>query len=105
MEIQQIIGMLAKMQERMVDREDLKEMTEKMDANMGSMKAELKSAIENLKTNQEETMACQGNVEACLEKEDKPASVDMTPEVAHEEVPREDAARMPVGEPRKRRRD
>jgi hypothetical protein len=29
----------------------------------------------------------------------------MKPEAAHEEVPLEDAARMPVGEPRKRRRD
>jgi hypothetical protein len=34
------------------------------------------------------------------------AAVDMTPEVAHEqEVPREDAEVMPIGEPRKRRRD
>jgi hypothetical protein len=29
----------------------------------------------------------------------------MKPEVAHQEVPREDAEEMPVGEPRKRRRD
>jgi hypothetical protein len=37
---------------------------------------------------------------------EKPASVDTTPEVAHEqEVPVEDAEVMPVGEPRKRRRD
>jgi hypothetical protein len=37
---------------------------------------------------------------------EKPVSVDMTPEVAHEqEVPVEDAEVMPVGEPRKRRRD
>jgi hypothetical protein len=77
----------------------------RMDANMGSMKAELKSAIENLKTNQEETMACQGNMEACLEVEE-PASKDRTPEVAHdEEIPKEDAVVMPVAKPRKRRRD
>jgi hypothetical protein len=44
-------------------------------------------------------------MEARLE-EDKPASEDMTPGVAHEqEVPLEDAIVMPVGEPRKRRRD
>jgi hypothetical protein len=42
---------------------------------------------------------------ARLETEE-PASVDMTPEVAHDqEVPVEDAVVMPVGEPRKRRRD
>jgi hypothetical protein len=45
-------------------------------------------------------------MEARLEKEDKPASVDRTPEVAQEQkVPREDAVDMPVGEPRKRRRE
>jgi hypothetical protein len=44
-------------------------------------------------------------MEARLE-EDKPASEDMTPEVAHDqEVPMEDAVVMPVAEPRKRRRD
>jgi hypothetical protein len=49
-------------------------------------------------------MACQGNMEARLETEE-PASVDVTPEVPDAEVPVQDAARMPVGEPRKRRRD
>jgi hypothetical protein len=54
--------------------------------------------------NREETMACQEKTEAHLQGE--PASEDMTSEVAHEqEVPREDAEVMPVGEPRKRRRD
>jgi hypothetical protein len=53
----------------------------------------------------EEAMACQGNVEARLDEE-KPASVDMTPEVVHkQEVPREDVVEMPAGEPRRRRRD
>jgi hypothetical protein len=53
----------------------------------------------------EETMASHEMMEARQEV-DKPASVDTTPEVAHEqEVPLEDAVVMPVGEPRKRRRD
>jgi hypothetical protein len=51
-------------------------------------------------------MACEGKTEARLEVEDKPASVDTTPEVADDrEVPLEDAEEMPAGEPRKRRRD
>jgi hypothetical protein len=50
-------------------------------------------------------MACQEKTEARLEVE-TPASEDRTPEVAHEqEVPREDAVDMPVGEQRKRGRD
>jgi hypothetical protein len=50
-------------------------------------------------------MACQETMEARLEAEE-PTSVDMTPEVADDqEVPVEDAVEMPVGEPRKRRRD
>jgi hypothetical protein len=75
-ELEQIIAMLTRIQERMTYREDLKE-----------------------------TMACQEKMEASLEEEE-PASVDMTPDVAHEqEVPKEDAVEMPVGELRKRRRD
>jgi hypothetical protein len=71
-----IIGMLAKMQERMIDREDVKE-----------------------------TMACIEKTEVRLGKE-KPTSEDMTPEVAHEqEVPLEDSVVMPVTEPRNTRRD
>jgi hypothetical protein len=59
-----------------------------------------------MKFNREETMACQGNMEARLEAEDKPASVDTTPDVARDqEVPVEDAEVMPVGEPKKRHRD
>jgi hypothetical protein len=54
------------------------------------------------KANGEETMACQEKMEARLEEE-KPASMEMKPEVADEEVLREDATVMPVGEPRKRR--
>jgi hypothetical protein len=76
----------------------------RMDANMGSMRAELKSAIEDMTFNGEETMACQEKTEARLQGE--PASEDMTPEVAQEQdVSLEDAVEMPVGEPRKRLRD
>jgi hypothetical protein len=113
--------MLAEMQERMdantkTMREDMKasqakadaqqaKMEARMDAKMGSMQAALKSAIKDIKFNREETMACQGTMEARLE-EYKPASMDTTPEVARDqEVPREDAEVMPVEEPRKRRRD
>jgi hypothetical protein len=84
---------------------------EKMDANLKSMQErmntghkEMMAWLKDLKINGEETMACQENTEARLQGE--PASEDMTLEVAHEqEVPVEDATRMPVGEPRKRRRD
>jgi hypothetical protein len=71
----EIIAMLTRMQERMIDREGLKE-----------------------------AIACLEKTEARLEWK-KPASVEMKPETAHEAVPLEDTARMPVGEPRKRRRD
>jgi hypothetical protein len=43
-------------------------------------------------------------MEARLEVEEL-TSVDMRPEAAQRQVPREDAAVMPVGEPMKRRRD
>jgi hypothetical protein len=52
----------------------------------------------------EETMSCQEKTEARLEEEEL-ASVEMVPEVADEEVLKEDATVVPVGEPRKRRRD
>jgi Tfp pilus assembly protein FimV len=84
---------------------DKEEMLAEMKANMDSTQAALKSAIKEMKLNREETMACQGNMEARLE-EDKPASVDTTPEVAHDQgIPSEDTEVIPVGEPRKRRRD
>jgi hypothetical protein len=81
-----------------------------MDANLKSMQErtnaghkEMMAWLKDLKIIGEETMACQEKTEARLQE--KPASVDMTPEVAREEVPREDAVDMPGGEPRKRRRD
>jgi hypothetical protein len=75
-----------------------------MGANMGSMQVELKSAIQDLKINGEETMACQEKMETRLEGKEEPASEEMKPEVAQQEVPREDAAVMPIGGLRKQRR-
>jgi hypothetical protein len=65
----------------------------------------LEQMIAMTKTNQETiaTTDLKGNPEG-MECE-KPAPVDMTPEVAlDQEVPVENAAGMPVGEPKKRRR-
>jgi hypothetical protein len=76
-------------------------MMARIEANMDSMQAKLISTIKNFKFNGEETTVCQETMEARLEVEE-PASVDMTPEVADEEVPSEDAVVMPVGEPRER---
>jgi hypothetical protein len=81
------------------------ETTVRMDAKIGSMKAKLISTIKNFKFDGEETTACQETIEARLERKEEPASEEMKPEVAHQEVPREDAEEMPVGESRKRRRD
>jgi hypothetical protein len=68
--------------------------------------ARLDAWLTDLKNNRKETMACLEKTEACLEVEEEPASVDMTPEVAHgQEAQPEDAEVMPVGEPRKRRPD
>jgi hypothetical protein len=83
----------------------LAEMQDKMEANMGSIRDELKSTIKNFKFDGEETTACQETMEARLEGKEEPASEEMKPEVAHQEVPWEDAKEMPVGEPRKRRRN
>jgi hypothetical protein len=77
----------------------------KMEANMGSMRDALKCAIRELRFSREEMMACEEKTEIRLEDVEEPASVDVTPEVTNEEVPVQDAERMPVGEPRKKRRD
>jgi hypothetical protein len=108
-EMEQVLELLKSMQEQLrtngtkLDKilaED-KTWREKMKAETEAIRAETKANMDT----REETMACQEMMEACLECK-KPASVNMTPEVAHEqEVPLEDAATIPVGEPRKRRRD
>jgi hypothetical protein len=91
---------LAKMEaERKSDLENLKSwMGRMMDTEETGVKLqELTETVESTHRECEEptsanTMACQGNMEARLEKEDKPALVDTTLEVAQEEeVPREDA--------------
>jgi hypothetical protein len=79
----------------------------RMDARQRRMDAGSKAWREEIEASRnawrKETMACQEDNEARLEEE-KPASENMTPEVAHEQkVPLEDAIVMPVGEPRKRR--
>jgi hypothetical protein len=96
--------------------EMLKTMMAKREANRKADHEEMMSMIKawgktldawptDIKKDRKETMACQGNMEAHLE-EDKPASVDTTPEVADDqEVPVEDAEVRSVGEPKKRRRD
>jgi hypothetical protein len=66
--------------------------------------ARMDAWLSEMKNIRHETMACKEKTEARLGKEE-PASVEMKPKAAHEEVPVKDAARMPVGEPRKRRRD
>jgi hypothetical protein len=66
---------------------------------------EMMAWLTNRKDIRKEMMTCQEKTEARLE-EDKPASVDTTREVAHDqEVPVEDAEVRSVAEPRKRRRD
>jgi hypothetical protein len=81
------------------------EMMARMDANHEEMMAMIRAWRQtDTKDNKKEAMACQETMEVHLEEEE-PTPENMTPEVAHEqEVPVEDAV-MPVGEPRKRRRD
>jgi hypothetical protein len=83
-------AMLAEMQE-------MKAMHKKMMARMDAW-------LMDTNDNREETTACQETMEARLEVEE-PASVDMTPEVADEEVPSKNAEVMAAGGPKKRRRD
>jgi hypothetical protein len=87
--------------DRQAYRKDLKEIK--------SGQAELRSIftvwLTDIKNDRKGTKSCQEKMEARLEEEE-PASVDMAPEVAQEqEVPLEDAVEIPVGKPRKRRRD
>jgi hypothetical protein len=79
-DMEQIIGMLAKINARM------------------------EAWLTDRKDTRKETMACQEKMETRLEIVE-PTSVDMESEAAQRQVPREDTAIMPVGEPRKRRRD
>jgi hypothetical protein len=59
--------------------------------------------IADMKNGQKEAIACQGKTAQLECKE--PTSVGMEPEADHCEDPKEEAAVMPVGGLRKRRRD
>jgi hypothetical protein len=100
MESQQIMELLLAIQE------EINTHTETMQASMDASRKAWREQMEASRNAwRKETMACQETMEARLE-EDKPTSVDTTPEVAHEqEVPKEHAVVIPVGEPRKRRQD
>jgi hypothetical protein len=111
-ELEQVMEMMKHMMARLdTSHKKIKAWGEKLDADSKAMreermKANMDACMADIKDNRKETMACLEETEARLEVEGKPASVDTKPEVAHEqEVPREDAEVMPVGEPRKRRRD
>jgi hypothetical protein len=105
-DMEKIIGMLAIIEARMDASLDKIEAMTKIDIieEMDARHKEMMAWLTDLKINRQETMACQETMEACLECKE-PASVEMKPEVTDEEVPLEDTARMPVGEPRKRRQD
>jgi hypothetical protein len=66
------------------------------------MKANMDACMADIKDNREETMTCQEKTEVRLEEE--LISVEMKPEVTHEEVPREHATMMLVGGLRKQRK-
>jgi hypothetical protein len=103
---------LAQMMHRLLAKMD--ENQAKADANQARMDAnheEMMGTIRawrqtDTKDNKEEAMACEEKTEVRLEEEEKPASVEMKPEVAEEqEVPVQDAEVVPVGEPGKKRQD
>jgi hypothetical protein len=76
----------------------------KMDVNLNEMRSILNAWIADMKDGQIERIACQGKTETWLEFEE-PASVVMEPEAEHQEVPKEEAAVMPVGRLRRWLRD
>jgi hypothetical protein len=83
----------------------LTEMIARMDANHEKRMARMDAWLKDMRIFRRETTACQGMMEARPE-EDKPASVDTTPEVEDDqEIPVEDAEVRSVAEPRRRRRD
>jgi hypothetical protein len=112
--MEEVLKLLKSMQEEMTkkikaNKTMLAEMIARMDARQARMDTDSNAWREEMEASRnawsKEMMACQEKMEARLQEE-KPASVDMTPEVAHgQEVPREDAVEMPVGEPRKRRQN
>jgi hypothetical protein len=85
-------------------REAMKEMLDAYREQTKEMKPATQSMRSEIADTREEMMAYQRETEACLEGEE-PTSVDMEPDAAYQEVPREDAEMMPVGGPRKWRKD
>jgi hypothetical protein len=80
-----------------------KEVTETQ-VDLQVVKTSFETRTKGMKNTREEMVACQETMEARLEGKEEPASEEMKPEVAHEEVPKEDAAVMPVRGLRKQRR-
>jgi hypothetical protein len=119
MEIQQILEMLAKMQEkadadrkerkgeRIAFREEMRAWWEKIDAETNAIPAERKAMRDkrmeaNLNACRKETMACQETTEANPEKTEP--NPDMESEVEGREVPTEEAAVKSSGTMKKRHR-
>jgi hypothetical protein len=98
-----------------MDKQEMAQLMEMMEQMLAKMKAkreanhkEMMAWLKDLKFNREETtvcheaseagegtMACQETTEARLEGKERPASEEM--KVAHQEILREDAVVMPVG--------
>jgi hypothetical protein len=94
MESQQIVKLLLSMQAKMDANQ------ERMETNRQANHEEMMAMLD---ANHERTMACPGKTEADTEKtEPDPGMMQSTEE--HQEIPKGEAAMMPVGEPRKRRR-
>jgi hypothetical protein len=105
MDVQQIMEMLKAMQEK-ADA-DRKADQEKADAGQAEVIAAIERKtdawIANIKIDREETTACHAEMESNPEKiEPDPGTMQSAEE--HQEIPMEDAAVMPVGGLRKRRR-
>jgi hypothetical protein len=76
----------------------MEEMNAKMDGNQAEMRSTLDEWLMDLKDGREETTTCQEVTET------EPDSRMMQSIEEHQEIPKEESAVMPVGEPRKRRR-
>jgi hypothetical protein len=79
---------------------DRKADKEEMETDMKAWREEIRLVLFETTNTRKETTACQ-EMEACLEEEEQ-TSVEMKPEVAQKEVPKEDAVVQPV-KGRKRR--
>jgi hypothetical protein len=107
MESQQIMELLLAMREEM--RAGQEEANIKAEARHAQLMADWKAWGEERRASHkkivpEKEMTAYRELEA--HQQDEPTSVETKPESAeHQEVPVEDAPRIPVGEPKKRRRD